>query len=64
MPFVNSQANSPERITHLLDQYKAASKDWKNTMVHDIDHLNKQEQEALKRVVNLQRQLLGRPVQE
>jgi len=65
MPFVNRQANSPERIRHLSDQWHAAAAEfdriYDRTKTID-DPLTPEEQEVLDRVHNLQAQLLGRPV--
>lgn len=68
MPFVNYNANSPERTTHLLEQWHAANEEWKHiafpatndATAQTIAVVEQEEERLIMLLRDLQQKLLGR----
>jgi len=63
MPFVNHQANNPERIRHLLDQHDAAQREF-DVARTEGEELSDAEREAMAKMTEISYQLRGLPQPE
>ncbi len=59
MPFVDF-SQSPERRTHLRDQYDAALKDWERVRGNTLEPVTQEEREAVDRLRDCSEQLRGK----